>query len=223
MSMQQWALEEAALKSLADNVAGQLKAVKDKMQGALTAGGIGQVDATLPDGTKVATVSRTTSKATAAITDSDAFLAWVHANSPHNVVTRLVTEVQPAYATALLAKVAAAGAAEVVDEETGLVTEVSGVEFRPAVSMSHSVRPTKNGRELIAEAWRTGALAHLSLPQIAAAAPAPDQAADELRARLAELEKRDALLSAMEAAGVDNWPGMELVPALLRGDEDGAA
>lgn len=223
MTMQQLALEEAALNTLARTVAAQLKTVKDKMQDAIAAGGIGQVDATLPDGTKVATISRTMSKATAAVIDPDAFLAWVHASSPHNIVTRLVTEVQPAYATALLAEVAKAGSVEVVDKETGVVTEVAGVEFRPAVSTSHSVRPVENGHALIGEAWRTGALGHLSLPQIAATAPAPDQSADELRARLVRLEERDARLSAMEAAGVDNWPGMELVPALLRADEDGAA
>lgn len=215
MNLQEMALEEASLKALADTVMDRLKVVKAEMQDALTAGGIGQVDASLPDGTKVATVSRTTSKATVAITDPDAFLAWVRNNSPQNIVSRLVTEVRPAYATALLAEMTASGAAEVADQETGVVAEVPGVEFRPAVSTSHSVRPTKNGRELIAEAWRTGVLAHLPLPHIAAAVPAVDQADEELRARLAELEKRDALLSAMEAAGVDNWQGMELVPELL--------
>jgi len=30
------------------------------------------------------------------------------------------------------------------------------------------VRPTKDGRDLIAEAWRTGALGHLNLPQLTA-------------------------------------------------------
>lgn len=166
MDMQQLALEEAALKTLADTITDRLKVVKADMQDALTTSGVGRVDATLPDGTKVAVISRTDSKPAAVVVDSDAFLKWVHANSPHNVVTRLVTEVRPAYATALMAEMTAAGTAEVSDKETGVVDSVPGVEIRATRSTTHSVRPTKNGRELIAEAWRTGALSHLPLPQI---------------------------------------------------------
>jgi hypothetical protein len=166
--MQQLALEEAALKTLADTVMDRLKAVKAEMQTALTEGGVGKVDATLPDGRKVAVISRTDPKPTAVVVDGEAFLAWVRANSPHNVVSRLVTEVRPAYATALLAEMTAAGTAEVSDRETGVVEAVPGVEIRATRSTTHSVRPTRDGRDLIAEAWRTGALAHLALPQITA-------------------------------------------------------
>lgn len=166
MDMQQMALEEAALKALADTVMERLKVVKAEMQEALTSGGVGRVDALLPDGTKVATISRTDPKPAATITDSDAFLTWVRANSPHNVTTRLITEVRPAYTTALLAEMTAAGTAEVSDKETGVVEAVPGVEVRATRSTTHSVRPTKTGRDLIAEAWRTGALSHLPLPQI---------------------------------------------------------
>ncbi|MFE2930662.1 hypothetical protein [Streptomyces sp. NPDC059278] len=166
MDMQQLALEEAALKTLADTVLDRLKAVKTEMQEALNSGGVGRVDATLPDGTKVATISRTDPKPAATVTDPDAFLAWVRANSPHNVTTRLVTEVRPAYQTALLAEMTAAGTAEVSDRETGVVEAVPGVEIRATRSTTHSVRPTDSGRSLIAEAWRSGALAHLPLPQI---------------------------------------------------------
>ncbi|MEU9760242.1 hypothetical protein AB0D98_10840 [Streptomyces sp. NPDC047987] len=166
MNLQQLALEEAALKALADTVNDRLKAVKAEMQEALTTGGVGRVDATLPDGTKVATISRTDPKPAATVVDPEAFLAWVRANSPHNVVSRLVTEVRPAYQAALLAEMTAAGTAEVSDKETGVVEEVPGVEIRATRSTTHSVRPTKTGRDQIAEAWRSGALAHLSLPQI---------------------------------------------------------
>lgn len=168
MNLSELALEEAALKTLADTVMDRLKQVKAEMQTALTEGGVGKVDAQLPDGRKVATISRTDPKPAAVVTDPDAFREWVRANSPHNVVSRLVTEVRPAYATALLAEMTAAGTAEVSDRETGVVEAVPGVEIRATRSTSHSVRPTKDGRDLIAEAWRTGALAHLALPQISA-------------------------------------------------------
>ncbi|MEU3219992.1 hypothetical protein [Streptomyces sp. NPDC006971] len=220
MDMQQLALEEAALKTLADTIMDRLKVVKAEMQEALTTGGVGRVDANLPDGTKVATISRTDSKPAAVVVDPDAFLAWVRANSPHNVVSRLVTEVRPAYTTALLAEMTAAGTAEVSDRETGVVAEVPGVEIRATRSTTHSVRPTKTGRDQIAEAWRTGALSHLSLPQIAGGTtPKTGGETEMLRKRLAELEERDRWLSALEAAGVDNWEGWDNAVEL---SEDGA-
>lgn len=168
MDMQQLALEEAALKTLADVIGDRLKDVKAQMQEALDTTGASRVEAKLPDGTKVATISMTSPKPTAVVTDPDKFLAWVRENSSANIVSRLVTEVRPAYTTALLAEMTAAGVAEVADKETGVVDEVPGVEIRATRSRTHSVRPVDGGREAITEAWRTGALAHLPLPQITA-------------------------------------------------------
>lgn len=169
MDMQQLALEEAALKSLADAVTERLKEVKAQMQDALVETGATSVAAKLPDGTKVATISRSDAKPAAVVTDPDAFLAWARAYSPHNVTTRLVTEVRPAYTTAILAEMTAAGAAVIADKETGVVDDVPGVEIRATRSLTHSVRPSKGGREAIAAAWRSGALSHLSIPQITGA------------------------------------------------------
>lgn len=166
MDMQQLAIEEAALKALADAIGDRLKDVKSQMQEAMDTTGASRVDAALPDGTKVATISATQPKPTAQVTDPDLFLKWVREHSPHNVTTRLVTEVRPAYTTALLAEMTAAGTAEIADRETGVVEEVPGVEIRATRSRGHSVRPVDGGREAIAEAWRSGALAHLALPQI---------------------------------------------------------
>jgi hypothetical protein len=168
MDLAQLALEEAALKALADTVNDRLKEVKATLQEALVGNGISKVSATLPDGTKVATISRSDPKPTAVVTDADKFLEWVRANSPHNVTTRLVTEVRPAYTTALLAEMTAAGCNEVADKETGVVEEVAGVEIKATRSTFHSVRPVDGGRDAIAEAWRNGQLAHLNLLQIEA-------------------------------------------------------
>lgn len=167
MDMQQLAIEEAALKTLADAVMDRLKEVKAAMQEALVETGASSVAAKLPDGTKVATISRSDPKPAAAVTDDKAFLDWVRKYSPHNVTTRLVTEVRPAYTTALLAEMTAAGAPVVADKETGVVDDVPGVEIKATRSLTHSVRPTEGGREAIAAAWRDGQLDHLKLPQIA--------------------------------------------------------
>ena len=168
MDMSTLALQEAALKTLSDRVAAELKAVRLEMQAALEVTGASRVEAKLPDGTKVGTISMSDPKPTAQVTDPDAFLGWVRKHSPANVVTRLVTEVRPAYTSALLAEMTAAGVAEVADRETGVVEEVSGVEIRASRTRSHSARLADGGGEAIVEAWRSGQLAHLSLPQLGA-------------------------------------------------------
>ncbi|WP_431781772.1 hypothetical protein [Streptomyces chumphonensis] len=177
MDLKTLALHEAALKTLADAIGDQLKTVKAEMQAALEASGAARVDATLPDGLKVGTVSLSTPKAAAVVTDDAEFLAWVREHSPHNVTSRVVTEVRPAYRTALLAEMTAAGSAEVADKETGEVAEVPGVEIRAGRATTHSVRLAKDGADAIAEAWRDGRLAHLDLPQLTGSAPERDEEA----------------------------------------------
>lgn len=165
------AIREAALKTLADAVLDELKTVKAEMQEQLEATGASRVDATLPDGTKVATISKPSPKAKAEVVDEDLFLKWAREHSPANVTTRLVTEVRPAYITALLAELTAAGTAEVADKDTGEVAEVAGVAIGTPRATTHSVRPVDGGREAIAEAWRNGTLAHLNLPELGAGRP----------------------------------------------------
>lgn len=166
MDIAQLALEEAALKALADSVNDRLKQVKATMQEALVATGVSKVSATLPDGTKVATISRSDAKPAAVVVDDEAFLKWVREVASGEVVTRLVTEVRPAYRTAVLAQMTAAGVPRVVDTETGEVHDVPGVEVRATRSLTHSVRPVDGGREAIALAWSEGRLGLLNLLQL---------------------------------------------------------
>jgi hypothetical protein len=222
--MQQLALESAALKALADTILARQKEVRAEMQAALTETGVGRVDAKLPGGVKVGTISRSDPKPAAVVTDAGAFLAWVRETAKDEVTSRVVTEVRPAYAAALLAEMTAAGTPTWCDRETGEVHDVPGVEVRATRAASHSVRLAAGGADLIAEAWRSGLLGHLAaLPQIAAgpedtatADSAPE--GDALRKRVAELEERDAWLSALEAAGVDNWGGIEVAISMRNGD-----
>ena len=172
MDIAQLALEEAALKALADTVNDRLKEVKNAMQEQLTANGISKVTASLPDGTKVATISRSDAKPAAVVVDDDAFLTFVRAVAPGEVSTRLVTEVRPAYRTNILAQMTAAGVARIVDTDTGELHDVPGVEVRATRALTHSVRPSTGGKEAIAEAWRNGQLNHLNLLQIEAGEPA---------------------------------------------------
>ena len=165
MDMQQLALEEAALKSLADAVGDRLKEVKAAMQEQMQATGASRIDATLPGSSvKVATISRPTARKEARVTDPELFLKWVREHSPANVASRVVTEVRPAYQTALLAEMTAAEVAQWADRETGEIHDVPGVEIKPSRNTTHSVRLAEGGAEAIAEAWRTGQLNHLNLP-----------------------------------------------------------
>lgn len=162
--MKELARDLTALKALADMVNARMKQVKAELEEQLDETGVTRLDAVLPDGTKVATISKTQPKAAAQVVDGPAFLAWVREHSPHNVMT--VEQVRTAYQTALLEEMTKSGAFEVVDESTGEVLKVPGVEIREGRASSCTVRPVAGGREAIAAAWREGRLAGLDLPQI---------------------------------------------------------
>lgn len=168
MDIAQLALEEAALKTVADSINDRLKEVKSAMQEQLVGNGISKVTATLPDGTKVATISRSDAKPAAVVIDEDAFLEWVRAVARDEITTRLVTEIRPAYRASILAQMTAAGVARIVDTDTGELHDVPGIEIKATRALTHSVRPSSGARQAIAEAWRTGQLAHLDLLQIEA-------------------------------------------------------
>ncbi|GHG46618.1 hypothetical protein GCM10018980_25710 [Streptomyces capoamus] len=163
-----------------------------------TTGGT-KFDATLPDGTKVGDVRLSGGEKAAKITDEQAFVEWAHKTFPSEAITklvrpvpaRLVKAVQPKFVALLLEQMTAAGVAQVHDAETGELFDVPGVEIKPSRARTHSVNFTRAskvkraGRELVADAWRSGILAPIVLPALAppapTAAPAP-AAADESEA-----------------------------------------
>ncbi|MFD8144766.1 hypothetical protein [Streptomyces sp. NPDC059708] len=172
--LSQLASEEAVLKALLDAVGDRLKDVKADMQAALDeVRSVRQVSALLPDGTEIAKISLTDPKPEAVVTDPDAFLAWVRENAATEVVRRVevVTEVRPAYRTALLAQMTAAGRPEICDKETGVVDTVPGVEIKATRARSHSVRFGKTGKQAVAAAWQAGQLLSVALPQLTAGEP----------------------------------------------------
>ncbi|MFF9124391.1 hypothetical protein ACF09J_13955 [Streptomyces sp. NPDC014889] len=211
-NLRELGLEEATLKALADTVTDRLKAIRAQTQTGLDhaeeQSGTRQVVAKLPDGTTIATLSLTDPKPEAKITDPDAFQAWVMEAFPDEIQRRFVAEVRAAFADKLLAEMTAAGVARVVNKETGELHDVPGVEVKATRSRNHSLRFKPGGREAIAAAWQSGTLA---LPGVTspAALEAGGEDVAKLQARIAELEQRDAWLSALEAAGVDNWQGID--------------
>jgi hypothetical protein len=162
MTLKDAAAREAILRTLYDAIGEELKAAREEVQAGLDEAqkqaGVRQIVAELPDGKVVAKVSLSDPKPTAVVADEDKFLAWVRDHHPANVVRKFVTEVRPAFTSALLAEMTAAGVAQWCDRETGEVHDVPGVEIRATRSRTHSVRFEKSGREDVAAAWQAGLL-----------------------------------------------------------------
>ncbi|AVH58412.1 MULTISPECIES: hypothetical protein [Streptomyces] len=176
----------AALGALFDEVKAAYRKARTEVQHHLNTqykeAGTTKVDALLPGGTKVGSVSRTGGETAAQIVDPDTFTAWVRDTFPSEHVVEIVpmqvrTSVRPAWSDQALAAMTAAGTPRYVDEATGEVHDVPGVEIRPSAAaglrMTYT-RKSKNspydGRELVAEAWRTDDLAAHVLPVLAPAA-----------------------------------------------------
>lgn len=179
---------EAVLKALLDQVEDAYETARTDVQAMLDeqqklSGGT-KFDACLPDGTKVGDVGLTGGEPAAKVTDERAFAEWARERFPSEAVTRLVKTVQPAFVELLLDQMTAAGVAQIVDEETGEVFNVPGVEIKATRKRSHRLtfmrasktRPV-DGRALVAEAWRSGVLAPIVLPALAPAPPADEQGA----------------------------------------------
>lgn len=141
--------------------------------------GTTKVDATLPGGTKVGSVSRIGGEVAAQVVDDEAFRVWVRDTFPSEhvvevVPARVVARVQPAFLAKVLAEATAAGTARYVDAANGEVHEVPGVALKPHRAATHRMTYTRrsakspiDGRELVAQAWREGALAAHVLPVLA--------------------------------------------------------
>ncbi|MFF2922754.1 hypothetical protein ACFVTP_10175 [Streptomyces celluloflavus] len=179
---------EAVLKALLDQVEDAYETARTDVQAMLDeqqrlSGGT-KFDACLPDGTKVGDVGLTGGEPAAKVTDERAFADWARERFPSEAVTKLVKTVQPRFVKLLLDQMTAAGVAQILDEETGEVLDVPGVEIKATRRRSHSMRFTrksktrpKDGRALVADAWRVGVLAPIVLPALAPAPPADESEA----------------------------------------------
>lgn len=187
---------KAALKALYDQIGEALAEAGTDVQYLLNqqykATGTTKVDALLPDGTPVGSVTRKGGEKAAAVTDDEAFRVWVRDTYPSEHIVEVIpvhvrTGVQPGFVAKVLAEVNAAGAARYADPATGEVHDVPGVELKPSRAASHQLnyrRATKTdprtGRDLVAQAWRESGLAAHVLPALAPAEPA--QAAEDTAA-----------------------------------------
>lgn len=215
MSLKDTARTVAVLSTLHSAIGDQLKTAKRELETGLREAkaetGTQKIAVSLDEGQDVGTVSLVQPKAAAAVTDPDAFTAWVLENYKGEIKREFVTSVQPGFQKKILEALTAAGTAEWADPETGVIHEVPGVAMQGRAAYTRLTVPDA-GKAAIAEAWREGRLGG-SVPPAITAGPAASSQDDgevaKLRRELAELRERDAWLSALEAAGVDNWSGME--------------
>jgi hypothetical protein len=184
---------EAVLGALLDEIKTAYNTARGDVQGLLDqqykATGTTKVDALIPGGIKVGSISRSGGEKAAQVTDEDKFRAWVRDTYPSEHVVevipvRIVTAVQPGFVAKVLAEVTAAGVARYVDPVTAEVHDVPGVELKPSRAASHRMtysRATKGnpltGRDLVAQACRESGLTAHVLPALAQAAPVEDTAA----------------------------------------------
>ncbi|MFH9014004.1 hypothetical protein ACH4C6_21815 [Streptomyces sp. NPDC017943] len=225
MSLKDTARTVAVLATLHDAIGDQLKPAKKELEAGLKAAkeetGTQKIAVSLDEGREVGTVSLVQPKPAAAVADPDAFAAWVVSFGDRfasEVERKFVTSVKPGFQKKLLSEITAAGTAEWADPETGVIHEVPGVTMQGRAAYTRLTVPDE-GKAAIAEAWRAGALA---LPGVSnpAAIEAGGDNIEKLRAELAELRKRDAWLSALEAAGVDNWEGYDHARELRGGGDE---
>ncbi|MEW2302049.1 hypothetical protein AB0958_19085 [Streptomyces sp. NPDC006655] len=159
------ALREAALTAIHKTIGDTLTGFRTDMQTTLEALGAERIAVSLPDGSRVASITVSNPTPKPVITDEAAFLAFVEDIAPDEVMT--IRVVRPAYLKKLFDAMEQRGAAETIDPDNGEILDVEGVEMKTARSASHSVTFEKTGRTAIAAAWRAGELAHIDgLPQL---------------------------------------------------------
>lgn len=216
MSLKDTARTVAALDTLHKAIGDHLKTGKQELEAGLKAAkaetGTQKISISLDDdGPDIGSVSLIQPKAAAAVTDPEAFAAWVVSFGDRfksEIERKFVTSVRPVFQKMILDQVTAAGVAEWADPETGVIHEVPGVAMSGRAAYTR-MTITDVGKAAIPQAWREGRLASV-LPAIAPAAiESGDTDVAKLQARIAELEQRDAWLSSLEAAGVDNWEGYD--------------
>lgn len=213
MSLKDTAARAAVLSTLNDAIGAELKTAKKELEEGLKAAkaetGTQKIAVSLDEGQDIGTVSLVQPKAAAAVADADAFTAWVVENFATEVERKFVTTVKPGFQKKILDQITAAGVTDWADPATGVIHTVPGVAMTGRAAYTRMTVPDA-GKAAIAQAWREGRLAGAVPAAIAPAAiESGDGEAAKLRARIAELEERDAWLSSLEAAGVDNWEGYD--------------
>lgn len=224
MSLKDTARTVAALGTLHKAIGGELKAAKTELETGLRAEkkktGTKSIGISLDDGTDIGTATIVQPDAEAVVTDAEKYKAWVMDHYASEIERRFVTEVRAAFTARLLKEMTAAGAAQWCNPETGEIHDVPGVTMQGRAAYTRLTVPDA-GKAALAQAWREGRLSSVAPTVAPAAIESGDDETVKLRQRIAELEERDRWLSALEAAGVDNWEGYDIAHEIQNEGGDG--
>lgn len=171
MSLKDTAARAAVLATLHAAIGDELKAAKRELEDGLRAAkaetGTQKVTISLNEQQDIGTASLVQPTPTAQIVDTEKFTQWVMDHYASEIRRKFVTSVQPAFQKKVLDEITAAGVAQWCDKETGEVHDVPGVEMQGRAAYTRMTVPDA-GKQAIAEAWQSGALAHLVLPELTA-------------------------------------------------------
>jgi hypothetical protein len=170
MSMKETAARAAVLDTLHKAIGDELKAAKRELEDGLRAAkaetGTQKVAISL-DEQDIGTASLVQPAAAAVVADAEKFKAWVMDHYASEIERKFVTEVRASFTARLLKEMTAAGVAQWADPETGEIHDVPGVAMQGRAAYTRMTVPDV-GKQAIAQAWQSGALGHLVLPQLTA-------------------------------------------------------
>jgi hypothetical protein len=171
MNVKEAAARAAVLDTLHKAIGDELKAAKRDLEDGLRAAkaetGTQKVTISLTEQQDIGTASLVQPNAAAVVTDEEKFRAWVMANYGSEIERKFVFEVRASFTTRLLKEMTAAGVAQWADPETGEIHDVPGVKMQGRAAYTRLTVPDE-GKQAIAKAWHSGALAHLVLPELTA-------------------------------------------------------
>lgn len=169
MSLKDTAARAAVLATLHAAIGDELKTAKKELEEGLRAAkadtGTQKVTISLNEQQDIGTASLVQPAAAAVITDAEKFKAWVMDHYSSEIERKFVTEVRASFITRLLKEMTAAGVAQWADPTSGEIHDVPGVEMQGRAAYTRMTVPDA-GKQAIAEAWQSGALGHLVLPEL---------------------------------------------------------
>lgn len=171
MNVKEAAARAAVLDTLHKAIGDELKAAKRELEDGLRAAkaetGTQKVTISLSEQQDIGTASLVQPAAAAVVADAEKFKAWVMDNYGSEIERRFVTEVRASFTARLLKEMTAAGIAQWADPETGEIHDVPGVEMQGRAAYTRLTVP-EAGKQAVAQAWQSGALAHMVLPELTA-------------------------------------------------------
>lgn len=171
MSLKDTGRRAAVLAALHKAIGDELKAAKQELEDGLrtakTETGTKNITISLSEQQDIGTATLVQPTAAAAVTNPEKFKQWVMEHYASEIKREFVTSVQPAFQKLILDEITAAGVAQWCDKETGEVHDVPGVEMQGRAAYTRLTIP-EEGKRAIAEAWQSGALMDVVLPQLVA-------------------------------------------------------